>query len=474
MRSEKNFFAKFGDALLSIDCISDYIKKFSNFFRSYRFNNTTTAINYILGLLKCTKGEANMERMEEEVDKSEYRAYQQFITNSNWDCEGLMKAIAVESSELLNAQKQINNLPVGYIIDESGHLKKGNSSVGVSRQYSGVAGKVDNCQIGVYSSLVNENDATIINERLFLAKTWTEDKKRCEKAGIPIIFQTYKTKPALAIEMIKEDLARGVKFDWIGGDGLYGHSFELGKSLDELKLFFVLDVHKDEKVFLEEPIFEVPDKKTGRGRTPVNLKANIGDFRLDKITENLKPEDWKLEEIRNTTKGVLKLYVYKTEVWSWDTIETTARKRTLVITKTTEPNAKIKYSFSNGSVNEYNHKEYAYFVSQRYWVERTFDNAKNELGMSDYQVRKWKSWHHHHSLVMLASLFIMKQKMELKSQIPLLSFRDARILVILQVFGTENDVKIRLLQMEKRHKKRQNDIDLSYKKQSNIKKNLTS
>jgi len=415
-----------------------------------------------------------MERMEEEVDKSEYRAYQQFITNSNWDCDGLMKSIAIESSDLLNAQKQINNKPVGYIIDESGHLKKGNSSVGVSRQYSGVAGKVDNCQIGVYSSLVNENDATIINERLFLAKTWTDDKKRCTDAGIPTEFQTYKTKPVLAIEMIKEDLARGVKFDWIGGDGLYGHSFELCKGLDDLKLFFVLDVHKDEKVFLSEPIFEVPDKKIGRGRTPVNLKANIADFRLDKILENLKPEDWKLEEIRNTTKGVLKLYVYKTEVWSWDTVEASARKRTLIITKTTDIKPKIKYSFSNGSVNLYNHKDYAYFVSQRYWVERTFDNAKNELGMSDYQVRKWKSWHHHHSLVMLASLFIMKQKMELEPQIPLLSFRDARILVILQVFGTESDVKLRLEQMETRHKKRQKDIDLNYKKQIDNQVNLTS
>jgi len=467
MLSDKKNFAIPENILLSVDCIKNYIKKFSNFFRSHRFDNTSTAVNYILGLLKCPKGEANMERMEEEVDKSEYRAYQQFITNSNWDCEGLMKSIAVESSELLNTQKQINNKPVGYIIDESGHLKKGNSSVGVSRQYSGVAGKVDNCQIGVYSSLVNENDATIINERLFLAKTWTDDKKRCQKAGIPTEFQSYKTKPILAIEMIKEDIKRGVKFDWIGGDGLYGHSFELCKGLDDLKLFFVLDVHKDEKVFLSEPIFEVPDKKIGRGRTPINLKANISDFRLDKITEQLKLEDWKLEEIRNTTKGILKLYVYKTEVWSWDSVETCARLRTLIITKTTEPTAKIKYSFSNGTVNQYNHKDYAYFVSQRYWVERTFDDAKNELGMSDYQVRKWKSWHHHHSLVMLASLFIMKQKMELESQIPLLSFRDARILVILQVFGTESDVKLRLEQMEKRHKKRQYDINLNCKKQIN-------
>ena len=80
-------------------------------------------------------------------------------------------------------------------------------------------------------------------------------------------------------------------------------------------------------------------------------------------------------------------------------------------------------------MNEYSHQKYAYFVAQRYWVERTFDNAKNELGMSDYQTRKWKSWHHHHSLIMLASAFIMRQQIDNQSEVLLLSFRDARILV---------------------------------------------
>ena len=98
--------------------------------------------------------------------------------------------------------------------------------------------------------------------------------------------------------------------------------------------------------------------------------------------------------------------------------------------KTTDKKPKVKYSLSNGLEEEYSHQEYAYFVSQRYWVERTFVNAKNELGMSDYQVRKWKSWHHHHSLVMLASLFLMSEQIDKHSEIPLLSFRDARILVL--------------------------------------------
>ena len=408
-----------------------------------------------------------MERMEEEIESSEYRAYQQFISNSNWDCDGLQNSLAVEASELLSEQKRKNGLAKGYIIDESSHLKKGKLSVGVSRQYAGVAGKVDNCQVGVYASLVNHTSATIINQRIFLPKSWTQDSLRCKQADIPQARRVFKTKPQLAIEMIKQDIERGVTFDWIGGDGLYGHSTELCEAIDDMGLFFVLDVHKDETIFLQEPHFEVPERKSKKGRAPENLKADTDALRLDCLQERIQPQDWKLEQIRDTTKGLLRLWVYKTDVWSWDNQSMYPNKRTLIITKTTEKSPKIKYSFSNGDLDEYTHKEYAYFVCQRYWVERTFDNAKNELGMSDYQVRKWKSWQHHHSLVMLASLFLMKQQIDNKTNVPLISFKDARILVILQVFGTKEDTQRRLRQMEKRHIKRQLDIDWSHRNQFN-------
>ncbi len=474
MKSVKKTFQKFTNFRFSDSYISESMVKFSSFFVAHRFDNTGTAKKYVLGLLKCAKGEANMERMEEEIPKSEYRAYQQFISNSNWDCDGLNKALALECSELLSAHKQKSKKPTGYIVDESAHLKKGKKSVGTGRQYAGIIGKVDNCQVGVYASLVNEKYASIINQRLFLQKSWTSDSERCKQAGIPSIFQNYKTKPQLALDMIKQDIERGLEFDWIGGDGLYGHNTELGKGLDELRQFFVLDVHKDETVYREEPSFSVPEKKSKNGRKPTKLRANKNAIRLDRLINQIDKKDWKLEEIRDTTKGKLRLLVYKTEIWTWDGEEKSARKRTLIITKTTGKTAQIKYSFSNGELDQYDHQEYAYFVAQRYWVERTFDNAKNELGMSDYQTRKWKSWQHHHSLVMLASLFIMRQQIDFESEVPLLSFRDARILVVLQVFGTEEDVELRLNQMEKRHKKRKYDIDRYYRKQSENQEVLSS
>ncbi len=474
MKSVKKTYTFRETCRLSTEYIIVCVESYRNYFKAHNFDNTITAKNYVLGLLKCTKGEANMERMEEEIPESEYRAYQHFISNSNWDCEGLQKSVALECSELLSIQKQKNKKPTGYIVDESAHIKKGKKSVGVARQYAGVAGKVDNCQVGVYASLVNEKYATIINERLFLPESWTEDSERCKKVGVPPIFQKYKTKPELALDMIKQDIERGVKFDWIGGDGLYGHNTDLCNRLDDLEQFFVLDVHKDETVYTEEPFFSIPKKKPGKGRKPTKYRPDKKAIRLDVLINQIQDKEWKHEEIRDTTKGKLRLYVYKTQVWTWDGHEKKARKRTLIITKTTEKKPKIKYSFSNGELDQYSHQEYAYFVAQRYWVERTFDNAKNELGMSDYQTRKWKSWSHHHSLIMLASLFIIRQQIDNQSEVPLLSFRDARILVVLQVFGTKQDVEIKLKQMEKRHEKRKYDIDRNYRKQSENQHVLTS
>lgn len=267
--------------------------------------------------------------------------------------------------------------------------------------------------------------------------------------------------------MIKQDIARGLKFDWIGGDGLYGHSTQLCHALDDLEQFFVLDVHKSETIYLEEPVISIPKKQGKRGRKPIKLKADKQAISLSEFIKKLSSNEWKNEYIRDSTKGKLHLYVYKKTVWTWDKKENKARKRTLIITKKRGKKSKIKYSLSNGEEQAYTYQEYAYFVAQRYWVERSFDNAKNELAMSDFQTRKWKAWHHHHSLMLLASLFIMKQQIDNQEEAPLLSFRDARILIILQVFGTQEEIDLRLKQMEKRHEKRKYDIERCCKKQKN-------
>jgi SRSO17 transposase len=463
IQSKKKFLRKFRNTRLSRAYIADGLMHYRDVFIVHRRDNSQTAETYLGGLFICEKGHANMERMEEEINDGEYRSYQHFISNSKWDYQELISRLSLDASNILKENKKKSGVPTGYIVDESSHLKKGKESVGVSNQYAGVAGKMENCQVAVYSSLVNDTRATIINERLFLPKSWTSSEKRCDKAKIPEQDRIYKTKPELALEMIDADIERGVEFDWIGGDGLYGHNYQLTKGLDERGKLYVLDVHKDERVFLGKPNLFIPEKKKGRGRNTKRLKAEEKPCRLDQYSSSLQEADWERVKVRKTAKGWLKLEVHVVDVWVWNGQEDQARRRTLVISKTQDKKPKLRYSFSNGKSDEYTNKEYAYFQAQRYWVERTFDDSKNELGMSDYQIRKWIGWHHHQSLVMLAALFLLKEKIESELEFPLMSIRDARILIIIELFGTKAQYDKRLEQMKIRHYYRQKDIDRYYR-----------
>jgi len=436
---------------------------YRNLFVVYRRDNIDKAYSYLLGLMKCDKSHTNMERMVEQVPDQEYYQYYNFLSESKWDYKEVNKRTALEASALMEGRKAKSGKPTGLIIDESSHLKKGVDSVGVARQYAGVSGKVDNCQVSVYCSLCNEDNATLIDTALFLPQKWIDDKQRCDKAHIPESERTFETKPQKALSMIRSNLALGVKFDWIGGDGLYGHNTELSRGLDKENLFYVLDVHKDELIYLEEPCFSVPAKQGKRGATPTKIKADKPSIRIDKYCNDLVETQWDNVEVRKTAKGLKYVFVHTVAIWHWNGIEEKAQARTLVITRTQEKNPKVKYSFSNGTITDYTAKEYAYFQCGRYWVERCFDDAKNEIGLSGYQVRKWIAWQHHQSLVMMASLYLLHIKIEKKPEYELMSVRDARIMIIAHLFSDKDTIAKLHDQMLIRHKNRKRDIDRYYK-----------
>jgi len=465
-QSDKKTFENTLNHSKSGDYLALFVNTFKSQFQVARYNQTPRALQYIQGLMTLEKGKANMERMEEEIPDSEYRAYQHFITNSNWNYRAVLSKVAKDTSQLLQENKALSKRPTGLIIDESAHLKKGKESIGVSRQYAGVAGKVENCQVGVYLSMVNENRAGMVDERLFIPSKWINDKPRGKKAGIPKEEMVFKTKPELALEMVDQKISEGIECDWIGGDGLYGHNRALRNGLDKRGLFYVLDVHKDERIFTKRPLFVIPEQKNKKGRPSKKPKPDINSIRIDTYIKQLTNKDFVVEkQIRRTHKGWKKLKVHTCTIWLSQGEDQEVIQQTLIITQTMDGAKDTKYSFSNGELEAYSPKEYAYFQIQRYWVERTFDDAKNELGMSDYQIRKWNGWHHHHALVLMAGLFLLKQKIEGEQEAPLMSVRDARILVIVSLFGTPQDVETRLDQMNTRHLKRQQDIDRNYKKE---------
>ena len=415
-----------------------------------------------------------MERMDEQTDSLPYHQYQHFLTNSPWSANALIAQLGQDAGAVMASEKKKSGKPTGLIVDESSHLKKGTHSVGVTRQYAGTVGKVDNCQVGVYASLCNGKRATLIDERLFLPKDWVEDIERCEKAGIPLADIVSKTKPALALEMVDNAISNGIAFDWVGGDGLYGHNHELCAALEERQLLFVLDIHKDQKIYTEEPQIFIPKKKSGRGRAPSRYQTEGIAQRIDKFGKSLASTAWKKVKIRKTTKGWLYAWIYCGEVWVWNGEEPKARKRTIIIRKAIGKEGKIvdiKYSFSNGTQQEHTIEDFAFFQAQRYWVERNFDDGKNELGMSDYQVRKWKGWHHHHAIVLMAMLFMLKEQIDKEIEYPLMSLPDARkmvmVLIAQSIVAPQSPVKQEIKRMRKRHFKRKKSTDWHFNNDSN-------
>jgi SRSO17 transposase len=458
---KKNLFAGIQFNRSDLKSINTLINSvYAGLFRVYRMSSTHTAMEYLAGLLQCEKGQGNMERMVEEVEDSDYKRYIHFLSVSNWSASAVNNATLRETDRLLRGQKIKSGLPTGLVLDETSHLKKGSKSVGVARQYAGVAGKVDNCQVAVHASLANGKFCTLVGTELFLPEGWTNDKQRCEAAGIPDSDQKFQTKPELALRLIKQIIQAGTEFDFIGGDGLYGHNAELTRALDDLDRFYVLDVHKDETVFLSEPTFSIPERKGTKGRMPSNVQPNFQPIQLQKYIKTLIKKDFTTENVRQTAKGWKVAKVHTVTVWHWDGKEEKARKRTLVITIS----EKTKFSLSGTDKEEYTNKEWAYFQCSRYWVERCFDDCKNELGMSDYQVTGWLAWQHHMALVLMASLYILNLKIEQQDEIPLLSVRDARLLVIAITFATQKEVDLCLEHIRIRHGKRQADIDRYYKK----------
>ena len=444
--------------------LSFHIEEYHHYFRNETFDGHELGEAYIRGLFKTEAGKRNIERMNEELELSGdgYQRVQQFIADSTWSASNLISEIALKTSDLYASENDYRRCDVGYIIDESAHIKKGKISAGVARQYAGVIGKVENCQVGVYVSLVWNSHSTLINERLFLPESWTSDPKRCEKAGIPAGKRTFKTKLELALEMVKADTEAGVEFGWVGGDGFYGHGLDLGNRLDNMGLTFLLDVHCNQQIYPTKPHLSVPESTSKRGAKPTKLRADSDPIRADLYAQQLSSYEWQTVTVRDGTKGPLTLSMHATRVWLWDGKSDALTERVLVISRNQSDN-KIKYSLSNADYLATSIQRFAYMQAQRYWVERAFQEAKSDLGMSDYQVRKWDAWHHHMALVMLSLSFIVKERMLYKDDCPLLSCRDIRLIIIAMLRNDPADVDNKIAQMEIRHKQRREDINRHYK-----------
>ena len=327
----------------------------------------------------------------------------------------------------------------------------------MARQYNGRLGKVDQCQVIVYSALACRERVTLIDHQVYLPKEWIEDPKRCEKAGVPeeVVARGLRTKWELALDLVDRAVANGVRFEWVGADGGYGHVPEFLWGLVDRELEFLVEVHSNQHVYLMDP----------------RAHPQSPSYEVRDVAAVITPKDWTLLTLRAATKGKLKARFWRKRIWvrepaaSPQDASSAPRVQAWWLVVRRDADGKRSYALSNAS-GQTSLLAQAKRQAARFWIERALEDAKSEVGMAQYQVRGWRALHHHLAMCFLALLFITKERLLAHPHAPLVSAHD--VVELLDFYlrhpaTTEKDV---IAQIARRHLKRQQSIDSARRKSS--------
>lgn len=417
------------------------------------------ARHYLAGLLG-RNSRKSIGRIEESLPDSNYQGMQQFISDSPWDERALLSQVRGEAEALLGRHRD-----TALYLDETSFVKKGAASVGVQRQYCGRLGKLDNCQVGVFACLGRGERAALVDFRLFLPEGWARDPERCQKAKVPEVERRHQTKAQLALAMVRQVREEGLSYNWVGGDEVYGNNRQLTDALEDGGDIFLMDIASSHQLWDRDPAGTVPSKEGSVGR-PRTLAVAADERAVKKSAAQWAEGGFAAGSrellLRQSTRGPLRAKIWVKQVWQWEPSDTRARPRLLVVRQ--EQDGTFIYSLSN-AVADTPWERLAYMQTQRFWIERAFQDAKSELGMADYEVRGWKGWHHHMALVCLALVFTLKERIAQAEGIPLLSVRDIVELLEIYLPRRSRDPEEVLTLMSRRHQARQKSIDLARKHQ---------
>jgi SRSO17 transposase len=419
-------------------------------------DNAPVAQRYLHGLAQAD--EATFAAMAAVVEDGCEQQFQHFISNSPWRHEPVIAQIARDADRLLGGKPTS-----ALIIDESSFVKQGDRSVGVARQWCGRLGKIDNCQVAVFAVLTDGARHAPVDMRLYLPQRWIDDPARCDLAGIPTEARKMRSKSAFALEMVHAARARGMRFEWVGVDGGYGKEPAFLRALDDAGETFVADVHCTQQVWTEPPGLHVPAPKA-TGRPPSKQQACVDGITVEKLVAGFGADDWTRCVLRDSTRGPLRIDVAHRRVWVWDGEEATARCWHLIVRREVGASKKVKYSLSNAPADT-PLERLAQMQGERYWVERTFEDAKGECGLADYQVLAWRAWHHHVTMVMLAMLFIAEQRVAHQPGLALLTPRDI-VEMLKETLPRKPEGKEALVaRINRRHSRRRGAIESRFRSQ---------
>ena len=298
------------------------------------------------------------------------------------------------------------------VFDPSAFPKSGRESVGVARQWCGRLGKVDNCQVAIYLGYVSRKGHTLVDQRLFLPKDWTQDKARLKKAGVPKERRGYRTRHQLALEMLAQD-GPWLPHRWLAGDDEMGRPYWFRRRLRELDERYLLAVPSN--VSIRD--LEIPEPAySGNGRRPKRPWQSVSEW-----ASGLGDERWKRLEVRDGSKGPLVVEAVKCRVVSRTHRRQQGDEELLVVIRYLDRDeqqvVKVDYYLSNAPAAT-GLCELARVAKAAHRIEECLQRSKSEAGLADYEVRHWMGWQHHQTLSLLATWFLERETQRGKKMDP--------------------------------------------------------
>lgn len=329
------------------------------------------AMSYLAGLLSPAERK-NSWQLAEIMGAPNPYGFQHLLGRADWQPDTLRDRLRTYVTDYLADPDAIG------VIDETGFLKKGTHSAGVARQYSGTAGRIENCQMGVFLAYASRHGQTLLDRELYLPAAWLNDRERCERAGIPEE-RAFATKPALAQQMLARAFATDVVLAWVAGDSVYGNDPKLRTWLEERPQAYVLAIAVNETVWIAH---EPQQIKTLLSEVPsagwVRLSAGAG-------SKGPRIYDWQRLELSEPALA------------GW--------QRWLLLRRSVnDPSEVTAYRvFARAGTSL---ETLAQVAGMRWTVEESIQTAKGEVGLDEYEVRSWTGWYRHITLAMWVQAFL--------------------------------------------------------------------
>ncbi len=457
------------DLNLDSDDIQTMAKELVDFHRCFhgaygRIEHHRLGLAYLSGLMSNAEAKSVEPIALEFLGKKSVRSMQMFMKTFRWDHGAMLRTHQQMLAERIAS-------PEGMVtIDPSDFPKKGKESVGVARQYCGAAGKVENCQSGVFVGYASDKGYGLLNGRLYMPKSWfsKEQEKRRTFNLVPedLVFET---KQQIALKLLNQVRTTGcLPARWIGADAAFGADIDFLDALPKDLSYFAA-IKSDTQVFTKKPGIGLPPYK-GRGRRPSQIQV---------LPEQPKPKSvsaiaqssrlsWKAVVVAEGAKGPIIAKVARIRIYRSRHGLPVGDRRWLFFQKNSD--GEIKYAISNAP-KQISLSGLVKASAMRWPIEQCFQEGKGQLGMDRYEHRSWPAWHRHMTYVFLDLHFMLRLRLHFKKT-PLLTVylvRKILSLVIplrsLSVEGAMEIVQyhlIRNLTADKSHRKKRVKLAKSY------------